>query len=161
MAWTGKAQRQGLEKRREIQAKHDWEVRKRIELYRDQGMGQRRIAKALTENGVETPRLFSWRMMEKRGVKPQNEWTPSAVARIMKRLGMVATSPECKPSSQRWNIAVQALIDLQAQYRHQLDRGPDGRHSTRVAQELEDICSHDLDKLRVEWAFSQVKGWQR
>ena len=98
MAWTGEAQRRGLEKRKEIQAKHEWVVGKHIELCWAQGMGQRRIAKALTEKGVETPRLFRWRVMEKRGVEPHNEWTPSAVARIMKRLGLVATSPPTQTS---------------------------------------------------------------
>ena len=96
-------------------------------------MGQRRIAKALTEKGVET----------------HNEWTPTAVARIMKRLNLVATSPPRRPPSQRWNAAVQVLIDLQAQYQIQLDTGPDTSQSHRLMQELEEICGHDVRRLRV------------
>ena len=149
MVWIRKAQRLGLEKRREIQAKHDWEVRQHIEVYREQGMGQRRIAKALTKIGVETPRLFSWRVMEKRGVKPQNQWSPSAVARIMKRLDMVPTSTQRRSLSQRWNDAVQILIDLQAKCRTQLDDAIDDRYSSLSLQKLEEICGHDVRRLRV------------
>ena len=149
MAWTGEAQRRGLEKRKEIQARHDWVVRNDIEACRAQGMGQRRIAKVLTQKGVETPRLFRWRIMEYRGVKPHNEWTPSAVGRIMKRLGIVAVSPPRRTPSQRWNAAVQVLTDLQAQFRTQLDTGPDARQSPRFLQELEEICGRDVSRLRV------------
>ena len=150
MAWTGETQRRGLEKRKEIQAKHDWLVGQHIEICLAQGMGQRRIAKVLTEKGVETPRLFGWRLMGKRGMEPHNEWTTSAVARIMKRLGWVAVSPPRRSPSQRWNAAVQLLIDLQAQYRFQLDAGPGTSQSPRLPQELEEICGHDVRRLRVE-----------
>ena len=186
MAWSGKNQALGLKKRREIQARHDWEIRKRIELYRAQGMGQRRIAKALTERGVETPRLFGGRVMQKRGAKPQNEWTPSAVARIMKRLGMATNLPPLLPpgSTQRparwtstnvkpfqacdseaqesgslvqaWNDAVQTLFDVQAGCQVHLENMADGHCSSWALQKLEEICGYDLNGIRIRHFNSEL-----
>ena len=51
---------------------------------------------------------------------------------------------------QPWNAAVQTLIDLQAQYKLQLDDMPDAHHPSQMVRELQEICRRNLRKLRVE-----------
>ena len=51
---------------------------------------------------------------------------------------------------QRWNDAVQTLIDLQAEYQVWLADLPLSRRCSPVAQQVEKISAFRLDKLRVE-----------
>ena len=52
--------------------------------------------------------------------------------------------------SQRWNDAVQVLLDLQEEYREWLDELPEGLRLAPGAQKLAAVCKRDLKALRVE-----------
>ena len=52
--------------------------------------------------------------------------------------------------SQRWNDAVQVLLDLQEEYREWLDELPEGLRLAPGAQKLATVCKRDLMALRVE-----------
>ena len=52
--------------------------------------------------------------------------------------------------SQRWNDAVQVLLDLQEEYLEWLDELPEGLRLAPGAQKLAAACKRDLKALRVE-----------
>ncbi len=48
---------------------------------------------------------------------------------------------------QRWRDAVQALVDLQAEYQEWLDSLPDSLQESPVAERLAAICEYDFGDL--------------
>ena len=59
---------------------------------------------------------------------------------------------------QRWQDAVQTLLDLQAEYQDWLDNLPDGLQASVVAEKLKAICEHDLGDLE---ALEPPRGFGR
>ena len=48
---------------------------------------------------------------------------------------------------QRWRDAVQALVDLQAEYQDWLENLPESLQGSAVAEKLEAICEYDFGEL--------------
>ena len=59
---------------------------------------------------------------------------------------------------QRWRDAVQALLDLQAEYQDWLDNLPDNLQASAVAERLQVICEYDFGDLE---ALEPPRGFGR